>query len=304
MYRSIWSSLLVAFGLRVEAQEVQTVNFDSGRSVIHITNFQSRFIEARNIDIYLPPSYNGSIPYRVLYIQDGQNVFNKDYAFENEALDLDLCLQHNNVNDVIIVAIWNTSKRFREYLIPDIFDELSKKDKRSIKREYGGAPLGDRYLSFLVEELIPYVESNYNTSKQSSDRFIGGISMGAFISFCALIKYPEVFGSGLCLSTHWPLTVFHDRKSIPDKYLKFVVNNKFRLSKCKIYLDYGTENIDSWYEYSQLKILDILQEVSDNYEKNILSLEFKGAGHSMKDWKNRINLPVRFIFKNEYPVEN
>ena len=110
------------------------------------------------------------------------------------------------VREAIIVGVWNTPKRFEEYMpakavsesqLPDDWPGLTWMRKSSIA--------SDAYLRFLVEELKPFIDTSYRTLAGRDDTFIMGSSMGAFISLYALTEYPDVFGGAGCVSIHWPL---------------------------------------------------------------------------------------------------
>lgn len=297
-WKAVWSSVLVSLGLRVQAQELRTVAIDSVRSIFQIVNFQSSFVSARNVDLYIPPDYDSLKTYRLLIMQDGQNLFCPEHAFQNEVLGLDLCMERNQIRDVIIAGVWNTTDRFREYLPNKIYHALKRKDRKLIRNEYGGPALGDPYLQFIKDELIPYLRSRYPISNDPKDIVIGGISMGALIAFYAAIQNPDIFGSSLCLSTHWPLSVMQHKTSIEHAYLPVLHQYISGLKSGSFYFDRGDENIDAWYEHAQKDVDDWMKRTLPNPDQQLMSRVFKASGHEMKDWSARIDVPVRFIFIN------
>lgn len=146
----------------------------------------------RRIWIYLPASYqkekNKSYP--VLYMQDGQNLFNQQTAAFHTEWGIDECLDTlapQLHKECIVVGIDNDStKRLNEY---NPYDN----DK------YGKGE-GKQYLDFVANTLKPFVDNNYRTLKDAKHTFIGGSSMGALISMYALVQYPNVFGGAAVFS--------------------------------------------------------------------------------------------------------
>ncbi len=138
----------------------------------------------RRVWIYLPPGYRGSQRrYPVLYMHDGQNLFDAatSYAGEwgvDETLD---ALRARGDGGTIVVGVDNGGTRR--------FDEYSP--WRNAR--FGGGE-GDAYTDFLVHTLKPYVDAHYRTIPDRLHTGVAGSSMGALISLYAGLEYPEVFG--------------------------------------------------------------------------------------------------------------
>ncbi|MEX6686626.1 alpha/beta hydrolase-fold protein [Danxiaibacter flavus] len=139
----------------------------------------------RKIWIYLPKSYNQTKgkAYPVLYMQDGQNLFNERTAAFGE-WGIDECLDSlSNVlhKECIVIGIENGGdKRMTEY---NPFDS-----------KYGKGE-GAQYVDFLAQTLKPYIDKQYRTLKDPAHTYIAGSSMGAIISLYAMLKYSNVFGA-------------------------------------------------------------------------------------------------------------
>lgn len=149
----------------------------------------------RKIWVYLPKNYNllKSKYFPVLYMQDGQNLFNEQTAFSGE-WGVDECLdtlQKQLNKDCIVVGIDNGGdKRMNEYNPYD--------DKKFGKGE------GDLYLDFIAQTLKPFIDNRFRTQKDRQHTFIAGSSMGGLISMYAIKKYPDVFGSaGVFSPSFW-----------------------------------------------------------------------------------------------------
>jgi metallo-beta-lactamase class B len=155
------------------------------------------FNRKRRIWLYLPKGYAaGNKTYPVLYMQDGQNLFNEQTANSGE-WGVDECLdslQRKTGNECIVVGIDNgADKRMSEYS-PYNFTM----NQQSIKAE------GKQYVDFIVQILKPFIDNKYRTKKGAEYTSIAGSSMGGLISLYALLQYPEVFGSaGVFSPSFW-----------------------------------------------------------------------------------------------------
>ena len=149
----------------------------------------------RRIWLYLPPDYatSGDKRYPVLYMHDGQNVFDDATSFVGEwGVDETLDSLHAaGTLSLIVVAVDHGGEhRFTEY-------------NPWTHPEYGGGQ-GDEYAAFLVETLKPYVDARYRTLPGRLNTGIAGSSMGGLISFYAMMRYPEVFGrAGVFSPAFW-----------------------------------------------------------------------------------------------------
>ncbi len=156
----------------------------------HVRIIDTAFImpqlgRTRRIWLYLPPGYAKSKKrYPVIYMQDGQNIFDEyTAAFGEWGVDecVDSMIQKGRPA-CIIVGIDNGPKRLNEYN-PYTFKDFGKGE-------------GDRYVDFLVESLKPYIDKHYRTLAGSDNTIIAGSSMGGLIAYYAMLKYPGVFGKG------------------------------------------------------------------------------------------------------------
>ncbi len=166
----------------------------------------------RRIWIYLPKGYaQTKTRYPVLYMHDGQNVFDAATSFSGEwGVDEFLDSLKSNCRKAIVVAIDNgLNKRMNEYN-PWEFMKFGKGE-------------GDAYVDFLVKTLKPYIDAHYRTLPNKKNTSIAGSSMGGLISLYAILKYPKVFGSaGIFSPAFWTAsgidsTVLADGANVDSK---------------------------------------------------------------------------------------
>lgn len=145
----------------------------------------------RGIWIYTPPGYNASSAkrYPVLYMHDGQNLFDVKTSFAGEwGIDEMMdSLVTKGIAASIVVGINNSNERMREY--------------KPFDSEKYGLSLADDYLEFITKDLKRYIDSNYKTKPDAANTIIAGSSMGGLVSYYAAIKYKNVFGKAGFFST-------------------------------------------------------------------------------------------------------
>ena len=175
--------------------------------VISIADFPSSFVDARNLEIYLPTGYDSTKAYSVCYMQDGQNLFDPAKTFNNMEWGVDEALTLGY--DLIVVGIWNTPLRYQEYMpqkpTDRVEDELHIAWVIDSNRFKASKPelLSDNYLRFIVEELKPWVDAHYATLPDRDHTFIAGSSMGWLDLVLCIGRIPWCFQCGW-MSKHPP----------------------------------------------------------------------------------------------------
>jgi enterochelin esterase-like enzyme len=281
----------------------------SGR-IIRTENFSSKHVPARNVDVWLPDNYTASKKYAVLYMHDGQMLFDSSITWNKQEWGVDETLnqlmQQNKIRDCIVVGIWNGGKsRHPEYFPQKPFEALSKEKQQLVYSAYrsggqsifSGLPISsDNYLKFLVEELKPFIDKNYSTKTDASNTFVAGSSMGGLISLYALCEYPTIFGGAACLSTHWPGLLSMENNPVPAVFFSYLKNHLPSAKQHRIYFDHGTETLDSMYASLQLQV-DAIMKQKKYRPSNWISRSWPGQDHSEKSWRSRLDVPFAFLLK-------
>ncbi|MDP4201819.1 MAG: ChaN family lipoprotein [Bacteroidota bacterium] len=274
---------------------------NSGR-LIRLSNFASRYVQPRNIDVWLPEDYDESKRYSVLYMHDGQMLFDSTITWNHQAWEADKCLkilmERKQVKECIIVGIWNNGKlRHSEYLPGKAIQYLPTAVKDSLLNEtLSGKPQADNYLRFIVEELKPFIDSTFATRPGQQDTYIAGSSMGGLISMYAMCEYPQVFGGAACMSTHWIGDFNVKNEAFPRAFAQYMQNHLPSPKNHKFYFDCGTMGLDSHYPVHQKKADNIMKQKGyDN--SNWITRKFDGADHSEISWSKRLDIPLLFLLK-------
>ncbi|OGS69287.1 MAG: esterase [Flavobacteria bacterium RIFCSPLOWO2_12_FULL_35_11] len=290
---------------KLVAKTLDSIDLSSG-TLKRIDSFPSKYVRARNVDIWLPSDYVETKKYAVLYMHDGQMLFDGKTTWNKQEWKVDeivgSLLKEQKIRDCIVVAIWNHSDiRHTDYYPQKPFDLLPQKFKDSIfetgNKQFGTDFKGlnsDNYLKFIVEELKPYIDANFSVYKNPENTFISGSSMGGLISMYALCEYPEVFGGAACLSTHWIGFSPQENSPVPESFFTYLKENLPSPARHKIYFDYGTKTLDEFYLPYQHRVEEVLK-LKGYDESNSRNLKFESHDHSENSWNQRFQIPVQFL---------
>lgn len=286
----------------------QITNVSSGK-IVRLNNVQSKYVDERNVDIWLPNDYSNKEKYAVIYMHDGQMLFDAQNTWNKQAWEMDetasKLINNPNLKKFIIVGIWNISKnRHSEYFPQNPFEDLNEQQKEVVTQKLINKgkinsqfiPNSNNYLKFIVTELKPYIDKNYATIPNSKNTFIAGSSMGGLISIYAICQYPNVFGGAACLSSHWPGIFDSDNNPIPETFYSYLKNNLPNPKSHKIYFDYGDQTLDALYPPLQKEVDKIMIQKGFN-SKNWITKFFPGKDHSENAWAERIHIPLEFLLK-------
>lgn len=271
-----------------------------------IQAFSSKYVDTRSVAVWLPNGYTEQKKYKVIYLHDGQNLFDANITWNHQEWNIDEHLQklidNHEIEPCIAVGIWNNgSKRHIEYFPQKPFetleitfrDSLIKATKRNEDTPmFAGEIVSDHYLLFLTKELIPYIEKHFSVGRRSKDRLIAGASMGGLISWYAALEYPHVFGRAACFSTHWTgIWPKDDPQQILFKTFLDYASKKNNLNT-HWYFDRGTEGLDQYYGPCQEKINVLYAK-----NKHFKSIVHEGFDHSEKSWSHHFEEAIIHLWK-------
>jgi predicted alpha/beta superfamily hydrolase len=239
----------------------------------------------RDVLVYLPPGYRrfSQRRYPVLYLHDGQNVFDAATSFAGVEWGVDEAAQRligqKLIEPLIIVAVANIGEeRIHEYApTPGVIEPKDKPKKRSrgLARIYG---------QFLIEELKPYIDRKYRTQREAEFTGLGGSSLGGLATLAMGILFPQAFTRLIVMSP----SIWWDDFSVYR--LVDMVEEKPPL---KIWLDTGTAE-PGWEQARELR--NRLVEKGWSLDADLSYLEIKGADHSEAAWAMRVEPALRFLF--------
>ena len=276
------------------ASSATTVNVsDAGRLVKH-SAFPSKFVSAREIDVWLPPGYDAAQAerYPVIYMHDGQNLFDPATSYGGSSWEVDraVCrlIRAGKTPGAIIVGVWNSGLgRFPEYMPQKAITGATVTYHPGMPPQPSASLCSDRYLKFLVEEVKPFIDRTYRTQPDRTRTFVMGSSMGGLISAYALAEYPGVFGGAGCVSTHLPAG--------DGAVIDYLAQHLPKPGAHKLYFDYGTGTLDALYEPYQLKLDAVMRAAGYTEGRDWITKKFPGEEHSEKSWRKRVEIPLEFL---------
>jgi|WetSurMetagenome_2_1015567.scaffolds.fasta_scaffold41499_2 predicted alpha/beta superfamily hydrolase len=239
-------------------------------------SFEGNNILPRDIVVWLPPSYD-SIPnkkYPVLYMQDGQNIF--DAATSAIGIEwqvdetVDSLIKSDAIEEIIIVGIYNTELR---------------------GTEYNHTPVGYNYMKFIVSELKPFIDSTYRTLPDRNNTAIAGSSSGGLISFMMLWEYSDIFSKAACVSSAFK---FDD-----IDYVSTVKKYAGPKKEIKIYIDNGGIGLEKELQPGIDEMLIALKEKGFEENKDMLWVKDSLAEHNESAWAKRVYKYLKFLFPNK-----
>lgn len=242
---------------------------------------------ARTIAVWLPPGYDADkdARYPVFYMHDGQNLFDaatSAFGVEWQADETaDRLIREKKIEPIIIVGIYNTSKRTDEYT-PD----------RDTERDAGGQ--GDDYAQFIIEELKPMIDKEYRTMSDREHTAVGGSSLGGLISLHIAMEHADVFSKCAAVS---PTLMWND-----DAILKRIRELKAKpLKRIRLWFDMGSKEGKQIDFYSSaMKYTDRLEAMLKKAKRkanvDYKYLKVEGGEHNEASWATRFDQILLFLF--------
>ncbi|MDY0779491.1 TIM-barrel domain-containing protein [Tenacibaculum sp. IB213877] len=239
----------------------------------------------RRVWVYLPPNYetaNRSFP--VIYMHDGQNIFDKSTSFSGEwEVDetLNKLFRDKNMSFIVVGIDNGGDKRLDEY----------SPWKHS---KYGGGE-GEAYMEFIVKTLKPYIDTKYKTQTDKNSTAIIGSSMGGLISHYAALKYPNVFGKiGVFSPAFWfapEVNAFSKEKgNIQDTKMYFLAGGKEGTNTSRQEISQTVKDMNS-----MITILKAQQFPA----KNIQSKVVPEGQHNEELWRTNYEEAILWLFPEE-----
>ena len=233
------------------------------------------FTEHRTI-VYLPPGYEKqrNRRYPVLYLQDGQNVFDGETSFirgQEWFVDetAEWMIRTGQIEPLIVAAIYNAGDARIDEYTPTIDQSLHRGGK------------ADAYLDFLLTEIKPFIDRQFRTRRTAINTGIGGSSLGGLLALYAGLKHPNIFGKIAAMSP----SVWWDEEMIMKRIAQ--LNHKMPQ---RIWLDIGTAEGNVVEKVRRLRAQFESVKQPFHYE------EVHGAGHNEIAWSQRVGPMLKYLF--------
>lgn len=238
-------------------------------------------IQDRDLIVWLPPDYEAdkSRRYPVIYMHDGQNIFDPatssfgtDWSIDETADDL---IKKKSIDPIIVVGIYNTSDRMREYTPGD---------------------KGTAYMDFIVKTVKPFIDSTYRTKPDRKNTIVGGSSAGGTISFMLVWEHSDVFSKAICMSPAFRNPV----ASGGWNYVKVVQRSNGKKKDVFFYIDNGGVGLESQLQPGIDEMIRVLKAKGYQENKDFIFLHDPTAQHFEADWAKRFPNALMLVLGNKY----
>jgi oligosaccharide 4-alpha-D-glucosyltransferase len=261
-------------------------------TLLYWPDVASEFLsETRNIEIWLPPGYaeDSGRRYRVIYMHDGQNVFDPRIASWGIDWGVDEAMLRGvaagDFEPAIVVGAWSSSQRGPEY------------------SPWHDAP---QYARFLIEELKPRVDAEFHTLTGAENTFVMGSSMGGLLSYYLVKNHPDVFGACGCVSSHFAFSAADmaafadgDPADATPYIVRDIENGDTVPAGVRFFFDYGTETLDASYESDHEPVREWLLRQGLVEGQDFQMRKYVGAEHSEAAWRARVGDQLEWMLRND-----
>lgn len=225
-------------------------------------------------------------------MHDGQNLFDDALSFTGSSWNVGEMVhklsESGEIPKVIVVGIWNTPDRLGEYMPQKPIEKQVENIKDCwFTQAYGVQIQSDNYLKYIVDEIKPFVDSTYRSLPEQEHTSMMGSSMGGLISMYALCEYPNVFRNAGCLSASWTIG--------GEQMIQFMRETLQEPGNFKVYIDYGVEEKIGNYKRYIKEINEIAKNKHFVMNRNWLTARFPGTEHSELAWRERLDVPLKFL---------
>ncbi len=253
------------------------------------------------VDIWTPPGYDAkNRRYPVLYMHDGQNLFDAASTWNKQAWEMDsvagTLIEAGEMEPIIIVGVYCVPEtRVGDMMPAEPLQSIAADSIRAMVSARLTSPVkGDKYVDFIAGTLKPVIDELFPTRSEAAATAVMGSSMGGLASVYAICRHPETFGAAACLSTHW--TGFSQRNEVfPAAMAGYMLSHLPSGKTHKLYFDSGTEDIDELYIPYFHRIAGMVGQLG-YAPHNLLVRFFPGQGHQERYWKTRVAEPLLFLF--------
>ncbi len=259
-------------------------------SLVYWPDVESEFLEyPRHVTVWLPDGYeSGTQRYPVLYMTDGQNLF--DPRIANTGIDwgvdesITRLAEAGRIRPPIVVAAWSSASRVTDY------------------SPWHDAP---SYARFLIAEIKPRVDREFRTLDGPGNTFAMGSSMGGLLSFYLVSEHSRVFGACGCLSSHFPFSAKMaanwrgEKTGRPDAtpyILRDIKSGRTVPPQTRYWFDYGGKGLDASYGPTHRAVRRWLRSQGLVEERDFVVRRYPGADHNEAAWRARLDDPMEYLF--------
>lgn len=234
----------------------------------------------RDVIVWLPPNYfvETDKHYPVLYMNDGQNLFDPSTSFTKTDWQLDetadSLIRNKIIEPVIIVGIYNTKDR---------------------EEEYSPTSKGVKYMLFVVDRLKPFIDSTYRTLPERENTAVGGSSMGGLASLMLAWNFSAYFSKAACFSPAFKYDNFD--------YTEVIEKHQGRKKDITLYIYNGGKGVENILQPGVDKMIEVLQKLNFKINEDLFIKIDSTAEHTESAWAKRAYQPFKLFFPKNNSID-
>ena len=239
--------------------------------------------DSHKVDIWVPPTLNPKTP--VVLMHDGRNIFDENDSYTGKTWEVLTALREEVRGELpLVIAVWGLSDdtRIRE-LSPQKISDSHPEFWDIFPAEYkttGTDSFGDSYVSLIADAVLPFALERYEIEHSVQRTAVMGASMGGLMSLYAMAERPNVFGTAICFSTHWPF----GKEVMVEKLTSMLPSG----SSHRVWTDTGTKELDQYYPPFHALAKEKLLAKGYQEPENLVANIYPYTGHHESYWSRRV----------------
>ena len=235
------------------------------------------------VDVWLPKDLSATTP--VLVMHDGRNIFDENDSFTGKTWEVLPAIRDEvRGQKPVVIAVWGLSDltRLRE-LAPQKILDRHQEIWDTMPADYADSPgesMGDAYVSLIADAILPFVADKHGLILDPSRTAVMGSSMGGLMSLYAMSQRPEVFGTAICFSTHWPF----GGEDMVNELTDLLPNS----SNHRVWTDTGTIELDQHYGPFHELATERLKSKGYVEPDSLVAAVYPNTGHHESYWSRRV----------------
>ena len=245
------------------------------------------------VDVWVPKTLNPKT--HVVVMHDGRNVFDEQDAFSGKTWGVLTAIRDEVRSEApVVIAVWGLSDRTRiRELAPQRILDQHPEIWNAIPADYDadrGPGMGDAYVSLIADAILPFVAQKFEIELHPERTAVMGASMGGLMSMYAMSERPEVFGTAICFSTHWP---FGGQLMVEKLTSMLPAGERHRL-----WTDCGTIELDAAYPPFHLRARELIIQRGYQEPVNLVTAIYPNTGHHEDYWARRVAEALNWWLKS------
>lgn len=273
-----------------------------GRGTLHTHRIgASEGDRGHSVSVWMPPGYDTTRTeeYPVLYVQDGEHLFEPDDVPDWRVDErLSRLIAENRLPPLLVVGVHSSEQRLREY-VPTVPFYLQPDSLRRPTQRQIGRPRSNAYLQYLYEDVTMFVRRQYHVDPAASRTFIAGKGLGGLAALYAAAKMPFAFGGAAVFSPDWTPGRTGADTAFATAYRDYLAGQREALRSSRLYFDYTTASAERGFTPHRNILTAFLR--NPLFSRDRWTVRRLDAASSEAEWPDRVEAAVRFLMDAPAP---